>query len=553
MNTTPQIANIYYPKKRLITKDDKTLTYVFQINEEYYDFSLVGISPYRFLEYNDKEELIVRKNFKTVIVYNKALSLKEKILNLKNRKHIEFSLEEKIIQFFSLSNNTYLISSYDSEGIHYVTLLGNDLQILKKQKVGHCSWHGQNAMCEKDKIIMYAEYNTSEDAQRVSIFRSKDMGYTWKEVFFLNAPNQLRHWHTIHADISRDAHWIATTGDTPAQSKWFLSQDDGDTWNEITDKYYVNTAYPSRNLSAHRTTAILESNSHYYWTTDDLMGNVINYFIEENGERKSSSKFYKSKKNIAMDIEKLTNLGIHGRSFIKTEHGYLVVTEAKYVSNNMQIFYIDESDPTKAYFLLSLPGTMRTGGTYSINSPMNREQECYLKLGNKSYFLGEKIQTLKLLFKQKQYNDTLLYDIRDYFAFEEHLWFVNNIKSLDNIHFTKNKVSLSLKDTKNIFYLMLGDAKQQNLKNKELFYLNSAKNVLIDVTLTKKSHASIIMYIELFDDNSVKSKTSYRLNVGKNNILHPIKEDEKYVKLMFRVSCHTENTIELSQLMLTLT
>jgi len=553
MGLEQKIAGIYYPKKRLILKNEKTLKYIFQMNDkDYFDLELSGISAYPFLEYNKNEELVVRKNFTTVTIYNKQLSLKQKVFNLKNRKNIEFSLEGKIIQFYSLSNNTYLVSLYDVSGRHNVVLLDSKLKIVKQQKVGLCSWHGQNAIYEKDGIIMYAEYNTSELPQKVSLFRSKDMGYTWKEVFSLNAPEQLRHWHTLQADSSRKNHWIATTGDTPAQSKWYLSKDDGNTWNEITDKNYINTSYPNRSLSAHRTTAIEEDNTHFHWTTDDLMGNVNNYFVEENGERKSSSKLYKSKKGSSLELEKLTNLGIHGRSFIKTKSGYLVITEAKYVSYNMQIFYIDDKDTTKAYFLLSLPGELRTGGTYSMNSTMDREQSCYLKLGNKSYFLGEKHQTIKLSLNQIEHTDTFAYEIKDYFKFEEHLWFLNNIKSLENIHFSNNKVQLTLKDTKNTFYLLLGDATQQELKCKELFYLKGAKAVSIGVNLKQNENAKISLFLQTFDEDSLIATTSFPLISGDNTINHNLQENEKYVKLLFRISCNVANDIEFSHLNLIL-
>ena len=551
-NNLAKIAGIYYPKKKQLINNKDGVKYYFELMNKSIEFELKGYSSHTFLEHNNRDELILRKDFNTLIIENKKYSLLDKLLNSK-KLNTEFKSNKKINKVFSLNSKTYLLSTYDKDDNHYLVLLDKNLNMISEKNIGKCSWHSQNSIDEANGVIMYAEYNVGDEPTSVSIYRSKDNGSSWQSVFSLKAPEELRHFHTLQRVKGTLGFWLATTGDTPEQSRWFLSKNDGDTWNEVTDTEHINTIYPSRNLSAHRTTAIDITNDYYYWTTDDLMGNVPSYFLCENEERIASSKLYRSKKTEPLYIEKLSNLGIHGRSMVKTDTGYLIITEAKYVSNNIQIFYADDSDMTKVYFLLSLHGSIRTGGTYSMNGNMNTGK-CFLSLNNKSTFLGENYRTVTMSIDEVKKEEIIQYNIEDYIVLEEHLWFLDKIKTIEDIHFSKNSVRINLlerKETKikQIIYMHLGDVKSDSLRPKELFDLNFYKYATLEVSVKREKNATVILYIQGYNDNLEKIQTfSFSLLENKNIIEYGAYEDVRYIKVLFRISHFTGDEIELSNL-----
>jgi len=551
-NNLAKIAGIYYPKKKQLINNKDGVKYYFELMNKSIEFELKEYSSHTFLEHNNRDELILRKDFNTLIIENKKYSLLDKLLNSK-KLNTEFKSNKKINKVFSLNSKTYLLSTYDKDDNHYLVLLDKNLNMISEKNIGKCSWHSQNSIDEANGVIMYAEYNVGDEPTSVSIYRSKDNGSSWQSIFSLKAQEELRHFHTLQRVKDTPGFWLATTGDTPEQSRWFLSKNDGDTWNEVTDTEHINTIYPSRNLSAHRTTAIDITNDYYYWTTDDLMGNVPSYFLCENEERIASSKLYRSKKTEPLYIEKLSNLGMHGRSMVKTDTGYLIITEAKYVSNNIQIFYVDDSDMTKVYFLLSLHGSIRTGGTYSMNGNMNTGK-CFLSLNNKSTFLGENYRTVTMSIDEVKKEEIIQYNIEDYIVLEEHLWFLDKIKTIEDIHFSKNSVRINLlerKETKikQIIYMHLGDVKSDSLRPKELFDLNFYKYATLEVSVKREKNATVILYIQGYNDNLEKIQTfSFSLLENKNIIEYEAYEDVRYIKVLFRISHFTGDEIELSNL-----
>jgi len=516
-----KIANISYPKRKLLKKTDKELEYIFELDDgKTFSLKIEEFSKYLLLEVNLKNELILRKTNNSFIICD----------NLNLNSFREFKYKHKIINCFTLLNGNYLISTQTKENHHILVLIDKNLNIIKEQEIGLTSWHSQNSIAQnKDGIIMFGEYNVKKEPTKVSIYRSKDMGLNWEEVFFLNFPDEIRHWHTLQVDKNNHNHWLATSGDTPTQSRWFISKDNGNSWKEITDKNYKNIYIPAKSLSAHRTTCVCDEEDKYYWATDDLMGSVLDYFIIENGERKASSQFYTSPKTEPIQIQKLTNLGIHIRSIIDTNNGYLLFSEGKYVSYNTQVFYIDKINKTKAYFLLNIPFNEGHGGTYSINS----------KFLNDNFFIRHKLQksfgTLRVFYKNIA-KQSLSYNIEDYIKFEEHLWFLNKKNSIQNIVFSDNKVRIELKNQKEIFYMLLGDSKAESFQSKELFKLYSTQkkgNLEVDIDIPEQ--ISIKIYLQFFNEIKKVFWKSFVLNKGLNKINFEIGKDCKYLKILFRI------------------
>jgi len=536
------IANIFYPTIIHSKQEDCSINKTFLLgNGKVLKIDIEGLFRFKFL-YADEKCLIVQKNSNTLAVSfdeGKTFSLTKTIKDF------------KIFQIYPLSNGNYLLGgTEESTSVLYV--LDSSLNILKKHDdLGERTWHAHGAIDEAYGIVMYIDYqNFDKNAslpQFINIFRSKDFGLSWEKVYSLKHPEEVRHGHTLQADPYKENTWLATTGDTPSQSRWFLSNDNGNTWIEITDKSYVNDAVKNRSLSAHRTTSIDITEDYYYFSTDDLMGSTLDYFIEYAGERKASSKFYRANKTEPIKLEKLTNLGIHGRSMIDVGDGYIIVTEAKYVSFNSQVFYIDKSNLTKAYFLFDIYGNKRHAGTASMNSVFLKQRYFYTAI-NRGQFLDSDIQSLKwniTIEKNKKY--FFKYNIENYIKFEEHLWFVNNTKSIDDISFQGNSVHLSLKDIDNAFYLLLGDKLFNRLKPKQLFSIEYDNGFIIEFDAMYDT-SNITFFVEFYDDKQKVYTKSHDIVYGKNSFNFKVYTGAKYIKILFRMQNNTKDNVALTNL-----
>jgi len=540
-----EIGGIFYPKRKLKYKDKNTLNYIFEFeDEENLEIEIEGISEYRFL-FADEEELIVKKNdFTLAFSKDKGKSwYKEKVLD-----------NYKIYQIYKISNGNYLVGTIGKDNLSYVFLLDNNLNILAKNQLGNMCWHSQNAIDENNEVLMFAEYQNFEKnaslPKEVCIYRSKDKGFTWEKVFSLSHPKEIRHWHTLKNDPFHKNIWIATSGDTSYQSRWFKSEDNGESWIEITDKNYFLEEFPEKSQSSHRTTTFCIKKDSYYYATDDLMGSVKEYFLGFKGKRKSSSKFYKASKTNPTSLKKLSNLGIHARCMIDVGKGYIFMTEGKYVSFNSQVFYVSKKKLDKVYFLFNIYANRRHSGCGSMNSKLLKDNIFYTYTANKT-FQYSKYQTLKWQIKYHQKNMILNYDIKDFVRFDEHLWFLNKIDKLKNITFFDNNVILELENTddRNIFYMLIGDEKFNSLKSKELFNIENYDELVISVHLKEKKKSSqVSIFIQQYDDNDKIYSESFLLKEGDNKISFHRNSRAKYLKILFRIASNEEDVIKMSNL-----
>lgn len=548
-NSCINIAGIYYPKRKTICKSNAQLHYEFSFDTDTnLELKVTGIPKYRYL-YADENQYIskIRTNTFT-ISYDEGDSWgKEKSID-----------DLDISQIYLLSNGNYLIGGVNlldrTQALIYT--LDKNLNILAKNNICKMTWHSQDAIGENDSVVMFAEYENSsvEPPEKVSIFRSKDFGLTWEEVFSLKHPSELKHWHTLQKDPYRPNHWLATGGDTPEQSRWFLSKDNGDNWQEITDTNHYNEASPAYSLSAHRTTAIKITKDYYYFSTDDLMGGAREYFLDYKKRRQSSSKFYRAKKTEPIKIEYLSNIGIHGRSMIDTGQGYIIITEGKYATFNTQVYYISKDNLKKVYFLFDIYGNKRHPGSASKNSKLLYNRYFYTPITKGLFFDNPDAITLKWDVTYKDSEETIEYDIAEYIKLEEHLWFVSNTKNLDAITFMGNSVNIKLKKSENIFYLLLGDSRVHWLSSKKLFTLKEDESIIeISFSAYNINKVSIDCFVQLYDESKKIFSKSYSVTSGLNNIQLTKRSQDNYIKILFKVKSKVKTEFRLSDLSIKLT
>lgn len=118
-------------------------------------------------------------------------------------------------------------------------------------------------------VIVFGEYSRITDSA-VGLWRSTDDGVTWIEVLSYINGVEIRHFHSIKADLYENGTWYATSGDSPSQSKFFKSVDHGVTWEMIAQG------------SKYKTTEIVVTGEYLYWGTDgEGAGNSI-YRVPKN-------------------------------------------------------------------------------------------------------------------------------------------------------------------------------------------------------------------------------------------------------------------------------
>lgn len=149
---------------------------------------------------------------------------------------------------------------------------------------GEHQWHGTWSLDQNPRsgAIIWGEYPHS--AKDINMWKSTDAGRSWRSVvsFEGGGPGnpkggEIRHFHVVQKCTSIEGRWYASTGDTPDQSRFLISEDDGENWEEVEVAELINDggAIPARRQkSVFRFTSLHQDNANLYWVTDDTFGGL---------------------------------------------------------------------------------------------------------------------------------------------------------------------------------------------------------------------------------------------------------------------------------------
>ncbi len=131
-------------------------------------------------------------------------------------------------------------------------------------------WHSCRAVDMAGGTLMYAEYPYEDSgAKRASrVFRSRDRGRSWQVV---KTEPQIRHFHFLQARPGFPGEWWLSSGDEPAESKIWVSRDDGDSWQDLTGGFggMIDIGGESFPRSLFRLTDLAWHDGEIVWGTDD--------------------------------------------------------------------------------------------------------------------------------------------------------------------------------------------------------------------------------------------------------------------------------------------
>lgn len=247
--------------------------------------------------------------------------------------------------------------------------------------VTRSAWHGSCAIGEADGVILFAEYPVNRGKygnadklplpdQLVSdprVFRSRDDGRTW-EVCFQASAETVRHLHTVTPDPTRPHRWWLTSGDRASEVFVWLSDDDGDSWTDITADELATPLHPAcKPRAAQRLTDQVFHDGWVIWGADDWLGNVGDW---ANGDHPPvGSRVFKARADGPWVPEEIGFCGPPIRSIVDVGPAWIFISEAKAkgVTLRPETFLVFKDDLSRVHRFVQIDNWAEasTGFTYS--------------------------------------------------------------------------------------------------------------------------------------------------------------------------------------------
>lgn len=205
-----------------------------------------------------------------------------------------------------------------------------------------CStWHGSCSIGEAGGVILFAEYPVNrgkyDGAEKFSlidrlvsnprVFRSRDDGLTW-DVCFQVSSEQIRHLHTVAPDPETPGRWWLTSGDRAAEVFVWRSDDDGDSWTDVTADVLGGPLNRNcRPRACQRQTDQVFHDGWMIWGSDDWLGNVGDW---DNGDDPAvGSRIFKARTTGEWIPQEIGFCGSPVRSIVDVGPAWIFITEAK--------------------------------------------------------------------------------------------------------------------------------------------------------------------------------------------------------------------------------
>jgi len=245
-----------------------------------------------------------------------------------------------------------------------------------------CSaWHGSCAIGEAGGVILFSEYPVNRGKygnadklpltdQLVSdprVFRSRDDGKTW-DVCFQTTAAQVRHLHTVTPDPTRPRRWWLTSGDRPAEVFVWRSDDDGDSWADVTADDVAGLLHHNcKPRAAQRLTDQVFHDGWVIWGADDWLGNASDW---NNGDNPPvGSRVFKARTEGPWRPEEVGFCGPPIRSIVDVGPAWIFISEAKAKSVTLrpETFLVFKDDLSRVHRFVQIDNWAEasTGFTYS--------------------------------------------------------------------------------------------------------------------------------------------------------------------------------------------
>lgn len=156
-------------------------------------------------------------------------------------------------------------------------VVNEDGEVLAHHPRQGFRWHGCRSVDGAGDTLMYAEYpdNSPVGGRRPSVcrvLRSRDRGRTWRTVFERSG-DEIRHFHYLQATAGVPGEWWLASGDLPSECHIWLSENDGDSWHDVTEnlpaRFRLGKLHLDRRIF--RLTDMRRLDQEILWATDDRL------------------------------------------------------------------------------------------------------------------------------------------------------------------------------------------------------------------------------------------------------------------------------------------
>lgn len=411
-NFSPRSAGLFRSTK--IIPDDGSGYAKISVEIEALDFAPEA-SFIRFAEHEqDKKTGEMTK--RVVALYDGIIAISDDLG--KSWKILQYPdlIGERFWNSFNIDDTTTLIQTYGWEGPKdsrnesksaKLYLLGADLNLVEVEFAGSAHWHGSWSIDQLGGTIMFAEYQPNVThrvpgagdypPRNSRIFQSKSGGKKWREVFAV-PPTRARHFHTLVADRYSPKTWWATTGDRSSESIIFRTQDDGETWQDLTNRspqIDCPAGFELSVQSAQRLTALVVTSNELIWGCDDIFGPISAFNDNVGMPKRTGARMYSSSKLGAISPIDRAYCGQPIRSLVDVGAGYLAISESK-ISHPVtglspQVTYVSKRKLSLSTRVCNLPvvRSAPTGFTYSRTSRAHSGGVFFTYRGPDDVFQGQ--------------------------------------------------------------------------------------------------------------------------------------------------------------------
>ncbi|HWD28514.1 MAG TPA: hypothetical protein VG387_15190 [Rhizomicrobium sp.] len=261
-------------------------------------------------------------------------------------------------------------------------------------------WHGSASIGEANGVIMFAEYPDNAAKYRAApmpilpaqVWRSRDDGANWQVAKTVSS-DQIRHLHTLVPEPAAPGRWWLSSGDRDTEVFVWRSDDDGDSWIDVTEaapdvpmaprvKRYARAVQRMTDLAFHDGWMI--------WGADDWLG----LSAKNSDERPMpGSRIFRARTTGPWKVEDVGYCGKPVRNIIDVGPAFLLTTEAKHIDMGARpdVFLIFKDDITKVHHVAQIDNyaTRGSGFTYSLASRTAQDGTFFSHRGGSDAFRSE--------------------------------------------------------------------------------------------------------------------------------------------------------------------
>ncbi|MBV8888912.1 MAG: methyltransferase domain-containing protein [Alphaproteobacteria bacterium] len=300
-----------------------------------------------------------------------------------------------LFRSFTTANGIHLIQgrgwhqrsddALDPEHLAPILRFDRDWNFLDMAWAGRVHWHGSAAIGQSGDTIIFGEYPDNGEAYRhpdprqhiypSRAWRSRDDGRSWQEVALLDN-GRVRHLHTCCPDPDQPGRWWLSSGDRAEEVFIWRSDDDGDTWIDVTHPnppVPLSPGFANRSRAVQRFTDLHFDGDYVIWGADDHLGNLEELPRVDDRRSWPGARLYRSRRTgDRIEPEELGWIGLPVRSLIDVGPAWLVLTEAKarWFSLRPRVCIVFKDAPQVIHHLFDADNFANrpTGFTYSTAS-----------------------------------------------------------------------------------------------------------------------------------------------------------------------------------------